>query len=104
MSTVWIGNDNLLVLDGLQDEASGDYLNGASVSAVLVDESGTQVQGQTWPLSLAYVTGSQGRYQGVLEDTLALQHGQRYIAQVTADAAGLRGYWEVPVTARRRSR
>lgn len=42
--------------------------------------------------------------QGVLEDTLALQHGQRYIAQVTADAAGLRGYWEVPVTARRRSR
>lgn len=99
----FVASDNLLELDGLQDEAADSYLNSATVTVTLVDEDGTNVTGQSWPTTMTYVTSSNGKYQGTIEDVAALSHGAQYTAKITANGgAGLMGYWELPVQAETR--
>lgn len=69
---IYISNDNLLTLDNLINSATGQAVNSATVQATLVDEDGTQVAGQSWPVSMPYVSGSSGKYQGSLESALVL--------------------------------
>ncbi len=59
--------------------------SGTTVTATLVDEDGTTVTGQTFPLTLSYVAASNGNYRGVLEDDLNLTESASYWVQVTAD-------------------
>lgn len=100
---LYIGNDNVITLSGLQDSIDDSYKNAASVTVTLVDSEGTEVAGETWPLSMAYVAASNGEYRATLADTLTLEAGE-YIAQVSADAgAGLKGYWEISVTVQTRT-
>lgn len=100
---VYIGNDNLLTVDALTNAATGAYVNNATVTATLKDADGTNVSGQTWPLSLAYVSGSNGKYQGVLEDGLDLTEDNRattHTCVIDIDAVGDQvGHFEIPMTA-----
>lgn len=86
---LYIANDHVLELNGLKDAVTGSYINSATVTAVLKDQVGNQVPGQTWPLTLSYVSGSNGIYRGTLENTLSLTPGVRYVAEITVSGAGI---------------
>lgn len=99
--TLYLGNDNVLTLVGLQNDISAAYLNAATVTVTLVDSDGTEISGETWPLTMTYVATSDGNYRATLPDTLTgLTAADALTAKVSADGgAGLQGYWEVPVLA-----
>ena len=101
MQIILISNDNVIELDGLQD-VDGTLLNGATVEVHLRDDSGTDVVGQTWPLTMP-PTGSDGRYRATLPDTLTLAENARYVATVTAnDGPGSFGTWILDCKAKTR--
>ena len=94
-------NDNILELEGLKNDATGAFINGATVTVTLVDSDDTNVVGQTWPTTLLYVAASDGIYRATLQDVLTLVPDAKYTAKVTADGgAGLLGFFELPVVAR----
>lgn len=84
-----IDNDNVIELLDLVDD-EGTPQNDAVVKVTLLDNAGNSVAGQTWPLVLAYVPGSNGHYRGVLKYTLEVTHGQALEADVDVTAGGLR--------------
>lgn len=94
----YIDNDMVVVLDELQN-SDGLYQNAATVTATLQKEDGTEVTGQTWPVSLVYVTDSDGRYEGILQDTCILTDGVSYVLVITAISEGNQSHWELPVEA-----
>lgn len=99
--TLYLGGDTILEVAALKNELTGADLNAAAVAVTLVDPAGVEVGGDTWPRSLAYVTGSRGTYRATLPYTLALAANARYTAVVTVDAGeGLRARWELPCVAR----
>jgi hypothetical protein len=104
---IYVSNDNLLKVNGLRNAlaAAGVYLETATVTVTLVDEQGAAVSGETWPLSLAFVAGSDGNYRATLKDTLSITADKKYKAKITADGGvGLRAYWEIPVLTKIRER
>lgn len=97
---LYVGNDHLLTLEGVQDAVSGDYLNAATVTATLKTRAGVEVEGDNWPITLDYVADSDGNYQGVIEDGVEITAGKTYIVEITVDAGGdLIGFWRFPVVA-----
>lgn len=102
--TLYVGNDNVLTLSGLQNSVDDSYINNATVTVTLVDSDGNSVSGETWPVTLSYVSGSDGNYRATLADTISASADTAYRARVTADGgAGLKGYWEIPVYAVKRT-
>jgi hypothetical protein len=98
-----VGNDAILEVQNLKNELSGASLNAATVTVTLVDADGEQVTGDTWPKTMAYVAGSNGTYRCTLVYGLGLVDGERYTAQITANAgAGLRAVWDMECVARPR--
>lgn len=97
-------NDMLIEIEGLQDVTDpGNYLNAATVTVTLVDSVGAEVGNETWPLTMAYVSNSDGIYRATLNDDLTLILEARYTAKVSANGgAGLQGYWELPLTVKTR--
>lgn len=89
-------NDNVLRLDGLRDDVTGLYANSATVTAQLKDApTGANVGTQ---ISLGYVAASNGRYEGIVPDDIAVELKGRYVAEITADAgANRRAFWRAPV-------
>lgn len=71
---VFINNDNVIFVRGLRNvmEPEGQYLNDATVEVTLKNHMNQEVSGQSWPLTLAYITDSDGDYQGQLEDGIAM--------------------------------
>jgi len=101
---IYEGNDMVLELRGLQGEVSGDYIDTATVTVTLTDSAGAEVAGETWPLAMPYVTGSNGKYRATLADTLTLTVGQKYTATISADAgAGLKAKWVEKLVCQQRS-
>ncbi|MGH8626450.1 MAG: hypothetical protein ACREYC_14670 [Gammaproteobacteria bacterium] len=102
VDVIYLANDNLLELQGLTNAASGAYVNDATVTATVVDKNGANVAGGSWPLTLAYVAASNGKYRGTLQETLTLTEGQDYTAKVTVAGAGLTAFFEHPLRALKR--
>lgn len=90
--------DDLMEIEGVQNAADDTYINNATVSVTLVDATTrVNIVGDTWPLTLGYVTASNGNYRGVLKSTLTLTKGQNLLALLTVDGGtGKRRYWEIP--------
>jgi len=103
MAIIYITNDNVIELTGLQSAVDETYQNSATVTVTITDSAGEEVAGETWPLAMAYVSGSDGDYRANLADTLTLVDGASYTAAVTADA-GVNGLatWTERLTARTR--
>lgn len=101
---VYISNDNLITLSGLKDASEGgDYINNAIVEVTLLDSDGNEVAGQSWPATMSYVSGSDGIYEGILEDGLSLSVDDELTARVTVDAGSdSLAQWDVPAVARTR--
>jgi len=91
---------DVLEVTGLRNAVTAAYLNsGVTATVTLVDATGTNVVGGTWPQALAYVAGSNGVYRATLAGaTLTLVPGDWYVAQLSIDAGGgLVDYRELPV-------
>ncbi len=100
---LYISNDNLLRVSGLRDDSTGAYINTATVTVTLKDSGGSPVSGQAWPLTLAHVTGTNGRYQGTLEETLVLVADTEYTAEIDAVLVDLKAHWEFSLEAKVRT-
>jgi hypothetical protein len=48
-------------------------INGADVTVTLLHQDGTEVVGQTWPISMNYVSASDGQYTAEFEDDLEVE-------------------------------
>lgn len=101
VQALYYGNDMLLEVAGLQDQATGEYINDATVTVTLEDSADNPVTGESWPLALSYVTASNGVYRATLRDTLALAINGRYVATVIADKGeGKRARWDLDFVCR----
>lgn len=93
---IYKGNDNLLEIDLLTNDATGAFINAATVTVTLVDVEGSEVAGQSWPTTLSYVSASDGKYRATLQDVLTLTASDIYTAKITADGGpGLLAYFEL---------
>lgn len=75
---VYISSDNLVTVDGLTDEATGSYVNDATVTAKLTTDSAgvSTVSGSS--ITLSYVAASDGKYRGEMPYTVSLTEGTTY--------------------------
>lgn len=104
INVLLVNNDNILEVDGLKNELTGADLNAATVTVTLKDAAGVNVAGDTWPKTMAYVTGSHGTYRATLLYSMPLTDGARYNAVISANGgAGLQAAWTVECVARARN-
>lgn len=102
--TAFVANTNLLELQGFKDEVAGTYINDATVTATVLDETEAEVSGVTFPVTLDYVAASKGDYRAVLSEDLALTADKFYTAVITADGGTDRtGVWRFPFRAQHRT-
>jgi len=96
--TIFADNDNLVQNPTpMRLSSDGSYVNDATVTMTLKDSAGASVSGATG-LTLSYVSGSNGRYQGTLPYTLSLTAGADYTLEITGTSAGsVRGFWVLTV-------
>ncbi len=103
MANIFISNDNLLSVEGLKNSSSGSFMNDATVTVRLKDSDGSDVTGQTFPVTLSYITASDGNYQMTLENTLNMLEEGIYTATISATASGgLYAEWDLLLTATKR--
>jgi hypothetical protein len=70
---------------GLYDESTESFVNDATVTFALKNSAGSTVSGSTG--TCTYVSGSNGCYEGVLEDSVSLTENSTYYLEVTATAS-----------------
>ena len=90
-------NTNILSLTGLYDAVSEAFINDADVAVTTIEtEDGEAVFPLSgYPITMDYVSGSDGNYRAVLDHTLPLTPGVCYVAHIDADAGDDRvGHWE----------
>lgn len=87
---LYIGEDNVVfwgdpdtLKDGLYDRVSGAFINDATMTFTLKNSAGSAVSGAS-AVSMTYVSGTNGVYEGVLEDGVSLTDGSTYYLEVTA--------------------
>lgn len=98
MLTLYVGEDNLIEWNSMQDSADDTYVNDATVTANVKDTSGNVIT-NGGPLTLSFVAGSNGKYQGVLPNNAALVRGTQYYLEVDAASTGRDGKRHIPCVA-----
>lgn len=99
MAVAFVSNDNVVQLDALADVDG--YINNATVAAVINTKAGVEVVAS---FTLTYVTASNGRYRGTIEEDAAITSGTEYVLVVSATASSDRkGSWSVPLKAMTRT-
>jgi len=97
--TLYAGNTTIFEVQSLTHSVDGTPINNATVTVELQDPDGAQVTGETWPLAMSYVSGSNGVYRATLPSTLVVTTGVGYTAIVKADdGSGSKGEWAAPVS------
>lgn len=104
----FVANDNTVRLTGARttrlDTGEDVYLDaGATVTFRVQSMSYVDVTGETWPVTMSYIAGSQGDFIGVLRDTVVLDAGleYRFVGQVD-NGVDQHGSWDIPLHARNR--
>lgn len=88
--TAFVANTNNLELLGLQNASNGAYVNDATVTVTVKDAAGVNVSGETWPISMDYVSASNGNYRCVLAHTISFSSGATYTAEINVNAGANR--------------
>lgn len=88
--TLYRMNDNIVTWDFMEDSL-GNFINNATVTMTLNDADGDAVTGVE-NLPMAYVTGSNGRYQGAISSNIGLTVGAAYTLEITAYSGDADGY------------
>ena len=77
---------------------TGEFLSTASAVVTLYDRTKhTEITGQSWPLTLSYISTTSGDFRGILSASMQVVTNQLLVAQLTITTANAKGYWEVPV-------
>lgn len=98
--TLFVSNTMRVEVEGLGAFSavnSFDYINDATVTVTIVDSTGTEVAGETWPVTLSYESASNGNYSGVVSKDIAVSDGDLLTAKLTVTSGSNVGYWEPPV-------
>jgi hypothetical protein len=98
MSTtnIWyVDSTMILELRNLTDGITGDPVTTATVTATLLDSTGAQVSGITWPISLVHV--AEGTYRGAAPYQVQVTDKGKYTARIFATIAGVQRRWDIPV-------
>ncbi|MEO1035216.1 MAG: hypothetical protein AAFX44_06605 [Pseudomonadota bacterium] len=83
-SQLAVGSTNIARVDGLQDQ-NGNYQNDANVTLEnLTTTRGVAVANVTFPLTLVYVQGSNGRYEVALPLAADIVENKTYVATFKA--------------------
>ena len=99
--SLYVGNSNVIELQGLQNSVTGLADTGATVQVTVKDRDGVVVTGQSWPAFMAHV--SAGTYRATLESDIAITAGVKYLAVIDATGSGGEiGHWEADVVAQTR--
>lgn len=99
-----IGNTMALELsdgqgDGLRNRLTNAWVTDAVVTATLKTTGGAEVDGQSWPLTLAYVEGSKGVYRGTLLHSLSVVDKQALVCVLDAVSGAYRWHEEIDMVA-----
>lgn len=90
-AVAYVANTNMLELTGLRSEVEDEYIDDATVSAVIIGPTGATLG----TVTLSFIVGSNGDYRGILSASLALVANKAYTARITANGGVDRvGYWE----------
>lgn len=82
-----VGEDNLIRWDRLEKASDGTYPSDATVTFDLYSRSGTALVSG---VSMSYVSGSTGRYQGILlASAYTLVAGTEYEIRINASGPGV---------------
>jgi hypothetical protein len=73
-----------------------EFINDAAITATVKDSNDAEVSGQSWPLALAYETGSDGNYSGIISADANLSAGD----EVTVNVTGAAGAKQISYRAR----
>lgn len=98
-NALWRGNTMVLELLGLKKQVDGSFANSASLAVTLQDADGVAVSGVSWPLSLSYVSGSDGNYRVEIPSAAAIEDAGNLIARITGSQDGLDLDVRMPVVA-----
>ena len=105
MSTLVIydENPNIVRLSGLHAPKSpATFISDATVTCTVTDAAGTEITGETWPLSMPYIAASDGIYEAELLPALPWIVGTEFLIVIEA-VEGLRtSKWTIPVRPIRR--
>jgi len=103
--TIYRKNDTVIEWTWLSRSTDGEYINDGTVSFTLYHTyalnsatgaaTGTVVSG---PTSMTYVAGSNGKYQGKLPASLALDLSLEYTIEINATAGGHVARRSIPVS------
>lgn len=63
-------------------------VNDAVMSVTLLDLNQKEVEGQSWPVTMNYIAGTDGDYAAELIDTLSISDGESITAKVVATWSG----------------
>lgn len=74
-------NTNLVTVPDVTNDETGAYINDATVTITLYTAAGVAINAS--PITLSYVSGSNGKYQGVAANTLAYPAGMKGTAIIT---------------------
>jgi hypothetical protein len=94
-------NDNYILLEGLRDAATGEFVNDAVLTLDVMDANRLPLSGATG-ISMDYIAGSNGRYKGLIDDSVQTTIGTKVYVTITCSNYGCR--WdEIPVDVEKRS-
>jgi len=104
---LYIGEDNIVFWgdrdtpnSGLYDNSLKSFVNDATVTFTLKNSSNSAVSGAS-SVSMSYVTGTNGVYEGTLEDGVSLTENATYYLEITATGSGDRvGFRRITYTAK----
>lgn len=103
----YIDNDNMLKVVLAGETAAGTEIDfsGASVSVTLEETGGADVTGETWPLSMTYISGTTSAlFAATLADTLTMAETTDYQAVISGNnGAGQNFKATIPVDAQVRT-
>lgn len=98
---IYCGNTTILELQELTNTLTDAAVTNATVTATIETAQGTDVTGQTFPLTLSHVAA--GTYRGTIENDLAIVAGRTYTATIDATVSGVGvGHWETKIKAAER--
>jgi len=98
-NVLYVGSDNLITVDALTKKTDGSFVNNATVTGALYDSGNVQVTGVTWPITLAYVPTSNGKYQGTIGSAANITHGNYYTLKLDAVGPSFSKHWEITIPA-----
>ena len=103
---IYMNNDHFMELTGFQDGVTLAFLNAATVTVTIYATDGAALgdatTGISWPLTMDYLSGSDGVYQAVIDKAISLTRGELYKAVITAAESGIDGEWNITLRAQER--